>query len=340
MYTAQQVASKIEQIKPDFTEFINFLKVGKSEKLLEDFNNTKSMFVKLFKAQLILITYQTHNQRYSYSSDLNTFAQLLQDNLDKSGVSQHINAHSNYAYFTYLGYYVSDSFEEHHIAKYIIDAKPYLTPYLWNKVRIKTSKAINFKDLKEDIFAATAFKNYLINLKKPLPSTQAKVYVKQIKNFSMNIKQKYLEIIFDHLKNPSIDIQKELEYNVPSQDSDSIEKIMWLGSKWQIQNLAIQNGIPVPLSVYDDKESDYKPFITNVKRKPTADLQNMSYLVGTAYLLKVLDKLEPNPVYTYFVEQINEHLKEPEYEGPLKIYLASLKTTGEVLGEYCDGFIY
>jgi hypothetical protein len=339
MYTAQQVASEIEQIKPNFTEFIKWLKFGKSEKLLEDFNNTKNMSVKLFKAQLIIITYQTHNQMYAYSSYLNTFAQLLQDNLDKSGVIQSANAYSNYTYFNYSGYTISNSFKEQHIANYITDVKKYLTPYLWNKIRVKTSKSVDFKELKEDLFCLTTFKNYLDNLKTKLPSTQVKIYVEQIKNFKVDIKQQYLDLLLGHVGIPSIDLQKSLYYLIPNQSHDKIEKFMELGTKRQIQNLAIKNGIPVPASLYDDRESDYKPFITNTKRKPTTDIPNISYLVGTAYLLKVLDRLEPNPVYAYFVEQINEHLKEPEYGEPLKIYLASLKTTSEVLGEYCDGLI-
>lgn len=336
MYTVEEIAQQIEALKPDFKEFIELLKNNDSS-LLSHVANTKNIYEKLFKAQLVLITNKTHAQRWSWGDTERILFELVYNHVSNALVSigSTYNGKINY---NGQKYYINDQFHSNHIAAHIKDVKPYLTPYLWNRVRIKADLNVDIKELKPDKFTLQIFSNYLAGLKKPLPSTRLKEYINQIKGFEDNIKQEYLDVILNHPKNPSLNLQKSLEYITPNQNTTKVQKFMWL-TKYSVGSLAESLQIPVPPSVLDDRCSDYKPFITNIKRVPTTELNQLSYLVGAANVFKVASKLDPNPVYDYFAEQIIEHLKHEDYKEPLKDYLKTFSTFNEVSKEFSDGFI-
>lgn len=335
MYTIKQIADEINQLKPDFTEFKKYLQSQKQKDIKIDIDNTTNIFVKLFKAQLVLVMNQTHARYYI---DTYEYKKLLFINVPEAGITSGISSYNNSTYYnTPSSYYIKDKFQSDQIAYYVMDIQNYLPKYLWDKVRTKTIQT--FKELKPDQFSLTTFKNYLTGLKKELPSTQAIEYLHQIKSFESDIKQQYVELLNDHLTQLSIKFQDTLVEILPTISfNQGLVKFMSL-NRWYIKNLVREHKLLVPESVLNTLDSSYKPFITGIKRKPTTDLHELSALVGTLLVLKIAIDKCPNEVNSYFIEQITEHLKQPDYKVPLEEYTYTLNLTKLSIEETINGFI-
>ena len=108
-----------------------------------------------------------------------------------------------------------------------------------------------------------------------------------------------------------------------------------------IKNLVEAHSLLVPQSVMDSLDSYYKPFITGVKRKPTTDLNQFTSLVGTLIVLKasVKQTTELVEVYTYFIEELEKHLKDPAYDEVKAEYFETLKNTRDSIDEVLNGSI-
>ena len=109
--------------------------------------------------------------------------------------------------------------------------------------------------------------------------------------------------------------------------------------RYSIKGLASKSQILVNESVLDSSDSQYKPYITNIKRKPTTDIREFTALVGTLLIFKASIKSNPNEGQQYFAECLMEHLKDPGYEQVRTEYLETLKNTKESIEEILNGLI-
>jgi len=319
MYTVKQVAAEIDKLKPNFKEFIELLK-DNDNNLESHIFNTSNIFERLFKAQLVAITHTTHNHYYGRGDLSDKLNQFLMENIIDSQISKH-----QYGYNTHK-HIITNSFLDNHIAKYVINVKQYLTPYLRNKVRSKTTTLAE-KQLQPNLMSLKAFEAYLKTLKKDIPSTVAIGYFKQLEEASFNeLREQFIDAIFTKCT-PSIYLQKKLSIyfndivTLTTQEDSKLHKYMTL-NKCSIRFLAYRLKIPISESVHNDRDSEYKPFITNISRKVDTDMKQVSYLFGALLVLKTSSAIKPNLVYDFFVEQLTEHLSLPEY----KTVLNELKT--------------
>lgn len=336
LYTATEVAEQINATKPDFKHFKELFALNDEAKIKEDFENTNCVFQKILKAQIICCYSQTHPR---FWINIDSYKDFLFSNTKDMGVIKGINSYNKTEYIDMNGtYFIYESFSPStQVAGNLVDVQNYLPKYLWNKVRTKTQ--VEYKQLKPDLFSLTTFKNYLEGLKKELHSTQAIKYLHQIESFESGIKQQYVELLNDHLIQPSIKFQDTLVEILPTRGfNQGLVKFMSL-NRWYIKKLVREHKLLVPESVLDTLDSSYKPFITGIKRKPTTDIHELSALVGTLLVLKIAINKCPNEINSYFIEQITEHLKHPDYKIPLEEYIYTLNLTKLSIEETINEFI-
>ena len=341
MYTTQQIADYINTNKPNFKDFKELFNPSSMEfyKLKNNIELTKDLEEKIFKAQILAVFFKTHNN-YWLSSELELFlGRILYENLNDSKVLMRTGTYVGYT-FDHI-YFVLDGqeFNNSLILANVQDIQNYIPKYLWNKVRAKTT-VTDIKKLNPDEFSLITFKNYLGSLKKELPSIRAIDYIKQISKFTdIAIKEKFIDVLLEHLTQPSIEFQKELSAIVKSTYSLN-EKTKYVSlNRYSIKGLASKSQILVNESVLDSSDSQYKPYITNVKRKPTTDIREFTALVGTLLIFKASIKSNPNEGHQYFAECLMEHLKDHGYAQVRTEYLETLKNTKESIEEILNGLI-
>lgn len=328
MYTIKQIADEINKLKPDFTEFKKYLQSQKQKDIKIDIDN---IFVKLFKSQLVLVMKQTHARYYI---DTDEYKKLLFTNVPEAGIIVGVSSYNLTYYSTPMSYCIKDKFQSEQIAYYITDIQKYLPKYLWDKIKPTQT----FKELKPDQFSLVTFKNYLAGLKKEIPSSTALNYLTQIQSFDQQIKEMYIEALVNHIKQTSWDFQTRVEQITGKSNSEFKQKFMGL-SRYGIKGLVRKLKIPTSYSVLDTLDSSYKPFVTGIKRKPTTELNELSALVNTVIVLKCAVKQTPNEVYSYFIEEITEHLKHQGYKEPLANYMNNLIKYKESTEEFINEFI-
>ena len=343
LYTATEVAEQINATKPDFKYFKELFTINDVNKFIEDFDNTSCIFQKILKAQIICC-YRTTHARFWIA--IEKYKEFLFDNTKDMGVSKSTRSYDK---TEYIGlnhtYFINSSFDSStQVAGNLVDIQNYIPKYLWNKVRTKSQ--IEYKQLKPDVFSLTTFKNYLEGLEKEIPSSQAVRYIAQITNFPLDIKQQYIEVLVNHLSQPSWEFQEYLSgysTNINQYaNTEGLPKVKYISlSRYYIKNLVESDYLLVPQSVMDGLDSCYKPFITGIKRKPTTDLKQFSALVGTLIVLKAAVKqtTELVEVYTYFIEELEKHLKDPAYDEVKAEYFETLKNTRNSIEEVLNGFI-
>ena len=341
LYTATEVAEQINATKPDFKYFKELFRIDDVNEFKEDFENTTCIFQKILKAQIICCYRTTHPR---FWIDIEKYKEFLFSNTKDMGLSKK-KSYNNPEYIDTDGYYIIDSFDSStQVAGNLVDVQNYIPKYLWNKVRTKTQ--VEYKQLKADVFSLTTFKSYLEGLKKEIPSSQAVMYLAQITNYPLDIKQQYIEVLVNHLSQPSWEFQEYLSgYSINLHKyahTEGLPKVKYISlSRYYIKNLVETHSLLVPQSVMDSQDSYYKPFVTGIKRKPTTDLKQFSALVGTLIVLKsaVKQTTELVEVYTYFIEELEKHLKDPAYDEVKAEYFETLKNTRNSIDEVLNGSI-
>jgi hypothetical protein len=322
MYTIEQVASNIESLKPDLTEFNELLLTYNTDETVKDIKNTSNIYVKLLKTELTLMLYTTHRNRCAYGQDLQTVADLLINNLSNHGVVRNSSYYNHYT----NKYYILDNFDDTcHIMAHIIDKRKYLPKYLWDKVRTKSGRAKNdIKVLKPDLMSLKVFENYITNLKRDMPSTLASTYLEQINDQKFtDLREEYMKVIFSKCKKPSLSLQKDLSTHrgnkLPTLTSICDTKVRYYMclDRYKVRNIAFTLGIPISEDLHNDRDSEYKPFITNLGRAVDTDTHQVAYLFDCLMVLQTAVNKEHNEVYKYFIKHITEHLQLPEYEAVL-----------------------
>ena len=343
IYTATEVAEQINATKPDFKYFKELFTIDDVNKFKEDFENTTCIFQKILKAQIICCYRQTHAR---FWIDITSYTKFLFNNTKDMGVLKKIRSYNQEEYIDLdRTYFINSSFDSStQVAGNLIDIQNYIPKYLWNKVRTKSQ--VDYKQLQPDAFSLTTFKSYLEGLKKEIPSSQAVRYLTQITHFQLDIKQQYIEVLVNHLSQPSWEFQEYLSnYSISIHqyaNTKGLPKVKYISlSRYYIKNLVEANSLLVPQSVMDSLDSCYKPFVTGVKRKPTTDLNQFTALVGTLIVLKasVKQTTELVEVYTYFIEELEKHLKDPAYDEVKAKYFETLKNSRNSIDEVLNGSI-
>ena len=153
-------------------------------------------------------------------------------------------------------------------------------------------------------------------------------------------------MLVNHLSQPSWEFQEYLSgysTNINQYaNTEALPKVKYISlSRYYIKNLVESNSMLVPQSIMDSQDSAYKPFVTGVKRKPTTDLKQFSALVGTLIVLKTEVKQTTKlvEVYTYFIEELEKHLKDPAYDEVKAEYFETLKNSRNSIDEVLNGSI-
>lgn len=343
IYTATEVAEQINATKPDFKYFKELFRIDDVNEFKKDFENTTCIFQKILKAQIICCYRMTHSR---FWIDITSYKKFLFNNTNDMGVLKKIRPYNQEEYIDLdYTYFINDSFNPStQVAGNLVDIQNYIPKYLWNKVRTKSQ--VDYKQLKSDVFSLTTFKSYLEGLKKEIHSSQAVMYLVQINNFPLDIKQQYIEVLVNHLSQPSWEFQEYLSNYFISirqyANTKGLPKVKYISlSRYYIKNLVEINSLLVPQSVMDNQDSSYKPFVTGIKRKPTADLNQFTALVGALIVLKTVIKQNTNitEIYAYFIEEIEKHLKDPAYDEVKAKYFETLKNSRNSIDEVLNGSI-
>lgn len=318
MYTPEQVAQQINTTKPDFKEFHEILNKNITHATIAHINNTTDIFAKLFKAELTLMYYQTHNQRYIGSDNGRAIHETI---------AQHLTTRTPPTNLSIWGEYELSKFNRTpstFILNFIKSTKTYLPSYLYKKLNPLTS-TVSIKQLKDDTFTLGVFKSYVNNKPNSISSVQAESYIASIDNFK-STKHEYMQLILGNCPKPSLKLQSLLEYRLPSQcDLDEPTKYMALRKYKLPWNNQPYNRVIAGSHIFNTGDSEYKPFITNLPRNPTPDAQQTEYLIDVLTKLQVDELTEPNATTQVFIESLAEHLNSPEYKDVIKTNLDRFK---------------
>ena len=319
MYTPEQVAQQINATKPDFTEFHEILNKNITHATIAHINNTTDIFAKLFKAELTLMYYQTHNQRYIGSDNERAIHEIIVKHLTtRPSIPTNRGIWGEYQLSKFCR--TPDLF----ILNFIESTKPYLPSYLYKKFNPPTS-TVSIKQLKDDTFTLGVFRSYVNNKPNSISSVQAESYIASIDNFK-STKHEYMQLILGNCPKPSLKLQSLLEYRLPGQcDLDEPTKYMALRKYKLPWNNKPYNRVIAGSHIFHTRDSEYKPFITNLPRTPTPDQYQTEYLIDTLTKLQVDNLICPKATTQVFIESLAEHLNLPEYKDVIKTNLDRFK---------------
>ena len=319
MYTPEQVAQQINTAKPDFTEFNKILNRNVTPVLISHINNTIDTPTKLFKAELALMYHQTHPQKYIGSDNEKAIHEAIVKHLTtRTAVQANQGIWREYSLNKFKR--TPDLF----ILNFIESTKLYLPSYLYKKLNPSTS-TVTIKQLKDDTFTLGVFKSYVNNKPNSISSVQAEAYVKSIDNFK-STKHEYMQLILDNCPKPSLKLQSLLEGKLPNQcELDNPTKYMTLRKYKLSRNNQHYNRVLSSSHIFNTRDSEYKPFITNLPRIPTPDIPQTEYLIDVLTKLQVDELLSSNATTQVFIESLAEHLNLPEYKEMINHNLERFK---------------
>lgn len=310
--TNTEIANEINLLKPDFKEFWENLKDASVEL---KFTPTSNTAINLFKIELIRIYNIIHPGVYLLSS-----LRVIFTDIERS---------ANYTPEVELSWRVTRDIESRTDTYYktilskVTNAKQYLNPYLKSKLGFTNSLTKITKELQDNEFSLSLFKEFLANRK--LPSTEVITYFNQIKQFTPGIRDKYMDILLHSCKNPSKKLQQEInDSRIFSISSKSSPKYISL-TRYIIKEMGNLKNIPIPEDLHNDRDYNYTPFICGVPRKPTPTKTEVSSLVGIMLVIESSDLSNKD----YIVKCLQDHLSNPAYGTLYTEQLATLR-------EYAD----
>lgn len=316
MYTPEQVAQQINATKPDFKEFIELLNKHKWKELLSHIDNNTDIFAKIFKVEIALMYYQTHSQRYLESNNQQAIHKIHVNHLTTRTLGIARNGEYSLSKFKRT----PDNF----ILNFIDSTKPYLPGYLYKKLNPSTS-TVAIKQLKDDTFTLGIFRANLANKPNSISSVQAEAYIYSISRFE-STKHEYMQLILDNCPKPSLKLQSLLEMRLPNQcELDNPTKYMTLRKYQLLWDDQHYNRVLSSAHIFNTRDSDYKPFITNLPRTPTPDAQQTEYLIDALTKLQVDELNSSNATTQVFINSLAEHLNLPEYKEMINHSLKRFK---------------
>ena len=277
--TNQQIALEIEKLKLDMKPFWEEVTSTSAHRIFNDLLIQPFSYINAFKLELLVIYMNTHYRAGFWRSlELGYINYLTAHSIDYSNLIKITS--STYSNFSKFEINPSKPIPTELILGNLAKPKQYLNTYLKSKLSItqKSSTAFN-KILEPNEMALAVFSNWLSRIKS-INSVQAIDFLSQIKSFPAEIRTKYFEVIMTFCVKPSIDLQRYLaEHRITFTSS----KYIVLAPKHTITNSAYKCiGFR---QIWDDCESNYKPFVTNINRPPVQLYNELQYLTGTALVL-------------------------------------------------------
>jgi hypothetical protein len=317
--TAQDIAQHIEQTKPDLKAF--WVKAESDpHKTLSNLLNEPFSMVQAFKLELLVSYMYTHNRIYFRGSD--TLIVQYLNYLKTNNISYYTNLKTINTYVQIDVYKLNAPIEsKDFILPNISDINPYINKYLKSKYKQTAPKstAINF-ELKDNLMSFTVFKAWL-DKQKSINSVQAENFLYKVKFFNTT-KVDYVNTILAKCTKPSIKLQRLLTY------SSLLEGTNYIGKdRYAIRS--IRHKVPylaLPNAMYDERDSDYKPFIAGLYRTPTTNSWEVADLIGQILLLRANTDKQNLP----YAQAMIDHLKLPEYQSKLANAKAGIQQTIDV----------
>lgn len=329
--TNQQIALEIEKLKLDMKPFWQEVTPNSAHKIFNDLLIQPFSYINAFKLELLVIYMNTHFRAGFWRSlEVGYINYLTAHSIDYSNLIKITN--SNYANFSKFKIDPSKPISEELILGNLANPKRYLNAYMKSKLAQKSSTILT-KKLEPNEMALAVFANWMSEIKS-INSVQAMDFLNQIKLFPTEIRIKYFEIIMTFCVKPSIDLQRYLTEHKLTFASD---KYIPLSLKCNITSLAYKS---IGFSqIWDDRASDYKPFITNINKAPVQLYKELQYLTGTALVLLQNQSLVNHS--NTLVDQLIEHATTAPIEF-VKEHAQVLNNALEaltILKEKYDGYI-
>lgn len=302
-----EIAEEINKLKPDLKEFWNFpeSQTTINSKLIELLNTPYST-VNVFKIELLTIMLKTKQEYY-----LEYGAKFL----------AYIDVHKVTGYdLTRASYNPAHNFDINKnssmsdlIVKYVTNPRDYGNKYLKTKLGGPSkSTAVNLK-LEPNELSLMLFETWLTKAKS-INSVQALNFIKLVERLEKGFANRYVSLILKHCPKPSIALQKYLTESYTHPDYPALHRHRY--SYGTVHPFYFG-----PSTMFDNLDSQYKPFVANLKRVPDATPMEISNLVNA--LLKM--KQNPGIFNQVLYDAIASHLKEPEYTEEVAKCIESLK---------------
>lgn len=167
--------------------------------------------------------------------------------------------------------------------------------------------------IQPDLFSLKAFEARLKKENKIYPSSVFINAVKQLKKFTLDLRETYLDLILKHIDTPSRAFQKEMgALLVPSSYNPCLKvdnyKYLRL-NRSGIRGFAVINSIMIFPEIFDRSDSDYPVFITSIKRKPLQELAHYRALFGSWFIIRAIGE----PTYSLMEKELWDYLRIPEH---------------------------
>ena len=266
------IAIVINELKPDLKEFWSTINTSTARSEFNILLNLPYTPLNLFKLELLLIYIETHNNIYVYNNMIDSFKTYLKSaNIDYSFVDKR--------YGTLIGVYSLNykTVSSNIILGNVINPKQYCNTYLRGKLNLTNSTSTAYvKTLEPNHMSLIIFQQWLTTIKS-LNSVQALAFIKQCKNFPNDFQNLFINSILEHCPKPSIELQKYLaEYCIVLDSYPSF-------TRHTIRNKA-RNHLTFG-AVFDERDSEYKPFVANINRIALTTKNELESILGTALVL-------------------------------------------------------
>lgn len=318
--TPQEVAQFINDTKPDFKDFWNEVKEYKYN---STFTPTDNKPITLFKLELLRIYYRVHPREY--------MRHYLEGSITKVTINlQPYSGTTNISYSIEHEIETKSGVYPNLILAYVTDLKQYLNPYLRKRLGFSGTRPSDIKDLKDDLFSVELFRNALG--KRKLPSTEASLYFNQFRNFSAPVREQYMDILVKQTNTFSKQFLKDVEhssiFDISEQPLASSKYISL--SRYGIRYTVNSNNSLMSSDLFNDRDSEYTPFICGLPRKPTPTESEVSALVSMLFIIASSD----NEHKDYIVQCLHSHLSDPAYGTIYTNALANMQAYATTINSF------
>ena len=295
MITTKQVAEYIDQTEPSLVHFWQLVKTDPYS-LIPYIQSEPDNLIKLFKADLLLTYIATHNSYHVDQSIASSIIKTIYKPLDyelKTALTIGIYTVNGKRSYRIYGYKLPDNTSLTHVT----DPVKYLNQYLRFKLKEPGTTAVDLS-IADDQMSFAVFQSWL-DQNKPINSVQASEFLVKAFHFT-NLKTQYVQAILDACHKPSIKLQRLVEdYDIYLTDTPYTAM-----TRREVRRLL--NGHLVTKDIMDKRDSDYKPFVLGMHRKPTPTEWEVNSLISTA--------VAAYPAHSDYSKAVVEHLNHKDYD--------------------------
>jgi len=285
MQTIKQIAEEIDKLNPDLTDFYaDLANLGKRPTaLIKSLIEQPYTILNHFKIELALILVSTHSKMYLCSETAGYFKQWAESNslsmykfTPAAGIyDRTVQDIRNIFYFKNY----TDTQKELLILLNTTNPRKYMNIYMKNiaKTTPRVSTVIH-KQIEPNEMSLAIFTNWINGLKS-INSVQAIGFLKQSKSFTQPFKSKFLDAVMTKCSKPSLVLQRFIEEFYSLDDKYSNIRRYMIRSKIDVNNL-----LAFP-SMYNQTDSAFRPFVTNIALSPTQDTNEFTSVISIALVL-------------------------------------------------------